>query len=103
MEFDKNYNLHHLFEDGAIDDNDFSCSGPTDDDETNPKSQCQDGIDNDGDSLTDLADPGCENNAQNNDEGAKDFQCSDKKDNDQDGAVDDDDFSCGIFSQFCLD
>ena len=47
--------------DGATDyPADFSCSSPTDDDETNPKAQCQDGIDNDGDGKIDYPqDPGC--------------------------------------------
>src|SRR6185436_3140519 len=45
--------------DGAIDQNDFSCSGPTDNDETNPKAACQDGVDNDSDNLIDSNDPGC--------------------------------------------
>ena len=52
--------------------------------------QCNDGIDNDGDGLTDLADPGCEN-AQDNDEyndPPPTTQCSDGVDNDGDGLVD---------------
>jgi hypothetical protein len=73
---------------------DFSCSSPTDHDETNPKSQCQDGIDNDGDGLTDLSDPGCPNN-QGNNEGCATTQCQDGIDNDGDGATDyPADFSC---------
>ncbi|MFA5273751.1 MAG: hypothetical protein WC353_06375, partial [Candidatus Peribacter sp.] len=36
-------------------------------DETNPKAQCQDGVDNDGDGVTDGQDPGCSSN-QDNDE-----------------------------------
>src|SRR3989339_649451 len=54
--------------DGATDMNDFSCSSPTDNDETNPKAQCQDGVDNDQDGLADYPmDPGCSGN-QDNDE-----------------------------------
>ena len=45
---------------------DFSCSSPSDTDETNPRSQCQDGIDNDGDGLVDAQDPGCLNAQGNN-------------------------------------
>ena len=58
--------------DGATDysGGDFSCSSATDNDETNPRAQCQDGVDNGDpeDSLVDYpADPGC-SNAQDNDE-----------------------------------
>ena len=55
--------------DGATDfPNDFSCSSPTDTDETNPKAACQDGVDNDGDGLVDFPqDPGCVSR-QDNDE-----------------------------------
>jgi uncharacterized repeat protein (TIGR01451 family) len=45
--------------DGSADQYDFSCSGPYDNDETNPKAQCQDGIDNDGDGQIDRLDAGC--------------------------------------------
>ncbi|MFA5026716.1 MAG: hypothetical protein WC713_02490, partial [Candidatus Methylomirabilota bacterium] len=56
-------------QDGALDyPNDFSCSSPTDDDETFPKAQCQDGVDNDQDGAVDYpADIGC-TSAQDNDE-----------------------------------
>src|SRR3989344_9584234 len=54
--------------DGAIDSNDFSCSGPTDNDETLPRAACQDFVGNDNDGLTDFPqDPGCTSN-QDNDE-----------------------------------
>lgn len=87
--------------DGATDfPADFSCSGPQDDNETDPKSQCQDGLDNDKDGLTDLADPDCNNNPQNNSEKNKgpagSPECSDGLDNEGDGATDYlQDFSCG--------
>lgn len=63
--------------DGAADyPNDFSCSSPTDTDETNPKSQCQDGIDNDGDGRTDFpSDSGC-TSSQDNDEFNVSTACS---------------------------
>jgi hypothetical protein len=65
-----------------------------DNDETNPKAQCQDGIDNDGDGLKDLNDPGCPNN-QGNNEGCATTKCQDGIDNDNDGATDyPADFSC---------
>ncbi len=81
--------------DGATDLNDFSCSGPTDNDETNPKAQCQDGIDNDHDGLVDLADPGCSSRQDNDETNATTpAQCSDGIDNDGDGATDLNDFSC---------
>ena len=55
--------------DGAIDfPVDFSCISKQDNDETFLKSQCQDGADNDADGKIDLADPGCGNNRQNNNE-----------------------------------
>ena len=53
--------------------------------------QCNDGIDNDGDGLVDLKDPGCAN-AEDNDEYNEPpqttTQCSDGVDNDGDGLVD---------------
>ncbi len=70
--------------DGASDfPEDFSCSGPLDNDEENPKAACQDGADNDGDGKTDQDDPGCKSK-QDNDE-TDPPACSDKKDNDDDG------------------
>ena len=52
-------------------------------------SQCSDGIDNDGDGLVDLADPGCAD-ASDDDESddPNSPQCSDGIDNDGDGLVD---------------
>lgn len=56
--------------------------------------QCKDGIDNDGDGLVDMSDPGCSSPEDNN-EGDGTTQCQDGKDNDGDGAVDfPADFSC---------
>jgi hypothetical protein len=52
-------------EDQAVDEQDPGCTGPTDDDETDPTTPpppavCADGLDNDGDEKTDYpADPGC--------------------------------------------
>jgi glutamine amidotransferase-like uncharacterized protein len=58
--------------------------------------QCDDGLDNDGDGLVDLADPGC---VDVNDDDETDplplQQCEDGIDNDGDGAIDfPDDFGC---------
>jgi len=81
--------------DGATDyPNDFSCSSPTDNDETNPKAACQDGMDNDGDGRIDYpADPGC--TSKQDDSEAGEPQCEDGFDNDGDGATDyPNDFSC---------
>jgi hypothetical protein len=55
-------------------------------------SACSDGIDNDGDGLVDMADPGC-SNASDNDE-THITACSDGGDNDGDGFVDMDDPDC---------
>jgi cysteine-rich repeat protein len=52
--------------DGAMDLNDFSCSSASDADETNPKSQCQNGIDDDGNGFVDFPfDTGCDSNQDN--------------------------------------
>ncbi|MEY4668207.1 MAG: hypothetical protein RL518_906 [Pseudomonadota bacterium] len=64
--------------------------------------QCADGIDNDGDGLTDRGDPGCWANPQDpnsydpnlNNEGARTSQCQDGVDNDSDGATDASDPGC---------
>ncbi|MFA5273750.1 MAG: hypothetical protein WC353_06370, partial [Candidatus Peribacter sp.] len=77
--------------DGATDyPADFSCSGPTDNDETNPKAQCQDGIDNDGNGYTDYpSDTGCSSRQDNTESGGQQlYQCNDGLDNDGDGATD---------------
>jgi hypothetical protein len=56
--------------------------------------ECNDGVDNDGDGLVDLADPGC-SSSTDDDESDGTSQCQDNIDNDGDGAVDyPDDFSC---------
>jgi uncharacterized repeat protein (TIGR01451 family) len=86
--------------DGATDLADFSCSGPTDTDETNPKAQCQDGIDNDADGKTDFGtgannDAGCASLQDNDEANTIMTQCNDGVDNDGDGALDLNDFSCG--------
>ena len=54
--------------------------------------QCEDGIDNDGDGLIDLADFGCPNSSDPDE--SDNPQCSDGIDNDGDGLVDLDDFGC---------
>ncbi|MDD5110367.1 MAG: LamG domain-containing protein [Patescibacteria group bacterium] len=57
--------------------------------------QCQDQVDNDGDSLIDLADPGCKIPTDNN-EAIATTQCQDGKDNDGDGLTDLADPGCKI-------
>ena len=57
--------------------------------------QCQDGVDNDGDSLVDLVDPGCKI-PTDNDESAATTQCQDGEDNDGDGLTDLADPGCKI-------
>ena len=72
-----------------------TCSATEDDGDTVNKTititiltpQCQDGIDNDGDQLTDLADPGCDN-IFDNDESDGTTQCQDGVDNDGDDLID---------------
>ena len=55
--------------------------------------QCNDNIDNDGDSLIDLADPGC-TDSNDNDETDPIPQCNDGLDNDLDGLIDMNDPGC---------
>ncbi len=51
--------------------------------------QCEDGIDNDGDGLIDLADPGCENSSDNDESDDPALpQCNNGLDDDGDGLVD---------------
>lgn len=73
--------------DGFRDRNaDQGCACPTDPSEER-QSQCQDGCDNDRDGLIDLADPGCLNDPEGNQE----FNvphCRDNLDNDGDGRID---------------
>lgn len=60
-----------------------------------PTPQCRNGVDDDGDGLTDTADPGCGGNPDDNTEGDATAQCQDGVDNDADGATDfGNDFSC---------
>ena len=56
-----------------------------------PTTQCSDGVDNDGDGLIDLADPGCTDANDNDETGGPPpptTQCSDGVDNDGDGLID---------------
>jgi hypothetical protein len=55
---------------------------------TGPQPQCSDGIDNDGDGLIDMADPGCTDPSDNSEVNAGQPQCSDGIDNDGDGLID---------------
>jgi len=56
--------------------------------DTRPISQCSDGIDNDSDGATDLADFSCQGDPNNNDETNPLSQCQDGQDNDSDGYID---------------
>ncbi len=58
-----------------------------------PKSDCNDGIDNDGDGLIDEADPGCAFNMDRT-EAPNPAQCNDGLDNDGDGLIDTADPGC---------
>lgn len=58
----------------------------------NPTPECADGIDNDGDGLTDLDDFACSDGDDDNE--GDDPQCSDGIDNDDDGRTDTDDYGC---------
>jgi len=60
-----------------------------------PLTQCDDGVDNDGDGWVDTIDPGCADAADNDEALAGGTECSDEVDNDGDGLVDGLDPSCG--------
>jgi hypothetical protein len=72
---------------------DPGCSSPQDNDEFDAKSQCQDGVDNDGDGATDMADFSC-SSPDDNDERNPKAQCQDGIDNDLDGKIDMADSGC---------
>jgi len=55
---------------------------------TGPQPECSDGIDNDGDGLIDMADPGCTAPTDNSEVNVGQPQCSDGIDNDGDGLID---------------
>ncbi|MFO8015577.1 MAG: hypothetical protein R6U32_00585, partial [Candidatus Woesearchaeota archaeon] len=55
--------------------------------------ECSDGIDNDGDGLTDMEDPGC-SSPQDDDESDGTSECQDGVDNDGDGLIDMEDPGC---------
>ena len=59
-----------------------------------PQPDCDDGEDNDGDGWIDDADPGCEDELDDDETDAGDTECSDGLDNDSDGAIDADDPDC---------
>ena len=56
---------------------------------TEPKPECDDGIDNDGDGKIDMEDPDCDSPTD-----SETPECSDKADNDGDGKIDADDPGC---------
>ena len=58
------------------------------------ESDCADGVDNDGDGLIDLADPGCRANGDLESPDPAEPECNDNVDNDGDGLVDLDDPGC---------
>jgi len=57
-------------------------------------SQCADGVDNDGDGWTDLADSGCSGGGDNDETNTPGNQCSDGEDNDEDTLIDGNDPDC---------
>jgi len=59
-----------------------------------PQYACSDGIDNDGDGLIDMDDPGCMNDQDNDEYDPPPVQCNDGIDNDGDGLIDLDDPGC---------
>ncbi|MEC8425194.1 MAG: hypothetical protein VX000_15525, partial [Myxococcota bacterium] len=78
------------------DADDPGCEAGSDADETDPSTECNDGIDNDGDGWTDLADPVCSSIAvllEDDDYGGT-AQCNDGVDNDLDGDTDAADGAC---------
>jgi len=70
-------------------DGDGLCAD-VDPDPFHPPALCDDGLDNDGDGLIDLADPGC----ADADGALEDPQCNDGVDNDNDGTIDMADAHC---------
>ncbi|MFH1592467.1 MAG: hypothetical protein ABIB47_03825, partial [Candidatus Woesearchaeota archaeon] len=81
--------------DGLTDLNDPGCSNNQDDDESDATTQCQDGIDNDGDGSTDFPDDfGCFSPTDQDETNKGQYQCNDGKDNDNDGLIDQDDPDC---------
>ncbi len=58
------------------------------------KPQCSDGMDNDLDGTTDLADANCAASGANWYDESQTSQCHDGDDNDDDGPIDGDDLSC---------
>ena len=72
---------------------DPGCSSSQDNDEYDAKTQCQDGIDNDGDGATDMSDFSC-SSPDDNDERNPKTQCQDGMDNDHDGRTDMSDPGC---------
>lgn len=76
--------LHDL--DGAFDNFDVQISVGG--------SECSDGIDNDGDLLVDMDDPGCVSPSDNDESNQVLTQCSDGLDNDGDGLIDMNDPGC---------
>ncbi len=69
--------------------------------EPSAPSQCTDGLDNDGDALVDLDDPGCSDESDNSEFNPPSEDvlalCIDESDNDGDSLIDLDDPDCGAF------
>ncbi len=65
-----------------------ACGGGSNTDDQ-PKVQCSDGVDNDGDGMVDFPDdPGCISEADETEDSLASPQCSDGRDNDNDGLID---------------
>ena len=83
--------------DGLIDADDPGCNTGTDNDETDPSTQCNDTMDNDGDGWIDLDDPICTSIGileENDGYDLTGTQCNDGIDNDFDGKIDSQDPQC---------
>ena len=83
-----------------VDADDPGCEGGNDTDETDPSTECNDGVDNDGDGWTDTDDPVCTSIAVEleNDVYGGGAQCNDGVDNDLDGSTDATDAACSSAS-----
>ena len=72
------------------------CVSASDSSEVDPATACNDGLDNDGDGWSDVADPDCATPVTTTGEvGYSDIQCNDGVDNDTIQGTDGDDPSCG--------
>ena len=75
----------------------LSVTCPADEDEVDPDTECNDGLDNDGDGWVDTEDPACINPStplENDGFQQNGDQCNDGADNDFDGLTDSEDPNC---------